>query len=86
MTVAPTREMASGVKMKTFASASCLMRSKRAAMSRPRPTLKVVTATSQITLLRMISRKAPVPRTAQLATVNAPLSFWKLAITVATAG
>src|SRR5687768_15951812 len=86
MTVAPTREIASGVKMKTLASASRLMRSKSAAMTRPRPTLKPVTATSQIALFRKISRNAPVPRLVQLARVNASLSSWKLRITVATAG
>ena len=56
MTVAPTSEMASGVKMKTLARDSRRMRSKRAAVSRPRPTLPDVATRSQRTLLRRISR------------------------------
>ena len=86
MTVAPTSEIASGVKMKILASASRRMRSKRAAVSRPRPTLPDVATRSQRTLLRRISRNGPVARLAQLASVKAPFLSRKLPMTVTTAG
>ena len=86
MTVAPTSEMASGMKTKTFASDSRRMRSNRAAASRPSPTLPLVAIRSQRMLLRRISTNGGVARLAQLASVKSPLSSWKLPITVTTAG
>ena len=86
MTVAPTSEMASGRKTKIFARDSRRMRSKRAAVSRPSPTLPDVAIRSQRMLLRRISRNGGVARLAQLASVKAPFSSWKLPITVRTAG
>ena len=54
MTDAPMNEIASGRKMKVFASASRLTRSTRAAIRRPSTTLPAVATTSQMTLLRMM--------------------------------
>ena len=86
MTVAPTSEMASGMKMKIFARDSRLMRSKRPAVSRPSPTLPEVAIRSHRMLLRRISTNGGVARLCQLASVKAPCLSWKLPITVTTAG
>ncbi len=60
MTDAPTSEIASGRKTNVLATDSCLTRSNKAAMSRPRPTEPATPTTSQRTLLKYMAWLAGV--------------------------